>query len=61
MAHHLNGKRIELIHMNDPHPIMSGSRGTIDHVDDLGQIHVKWDNGRTLALIPGEDQYKILG
>jgi hypothetical protein len=42
--------------MNDPYaPIASGEEGAVDFVDDAGQIHMKWDNGRSLALIPGED------
>ena len=29
-------------------------------VDDMGSIHMHWDNGRTLALIPGEDSFRKL-
>ena len=29
-------------------------------VDDIGQLHMKWDNGRTLALVPGEDSFRKL-
>jgi hypothetical protein len=55
------GTRIELIDMDDPYaPIESGTQGAVDFVDDMGQIHMKWDNGRTLALIPGEDSFKII-
>ncbi len=56
--HYPKGTRIELISMDDPYaPIPSGTRGAVDHVDDMGQIHMKWDNGRTLALIPSEDRF----
>jgi hypothetical protein len=56
----LIGKRVELISMvNDPHPIESGTLGTIYHYG-FGVINVKWDNGRTLGLIEGEDTYEIL-
>ena len=53
------GTRIELINMSDPFaPVESGTKGTVVCVDDMGQIHMKWDNGRTLALIPGEDSFR---
>jgi len=53
------GTRIELINMNDPFsPIESGTKGTVVYVDDIGQIGMKWDNGRSLSLIPGEDNFK---
>jgi hypothetical protein len=56
----LKGKRITLIKMgDDPNPIAPGSQGKIMYQDDLKQIHVNWDNGRGLALIPGEDIYEI--
>ena len=28
--------------------------------DDDGQLHMKWDNGRTLALIYGVDQFETI-
>jgi hypothetical protein len=57
----LIGRRVKCLRMeNDPHPIESGTKGTIDHIDDMGHIHVKWDNGRSLSLIPNEDIYEIL-
>lgn len=56
----LIGKRIECIFMDDPCPIPSGTKGTIQFIDSIGQIHVKWDNGRGLAINPQVDNYKIL-
>ena len=52
--------RIELVQMNDKWAVPPGTRGTVDYVDDAGQIHMKWDNGRTLGLVPGEDQFRKL-
>lgn len=44
------GTRICLDSMeNDPFPIPSGSRGTVQFVDDAGQLIMKWDNGRSLS------------
>lgn len=42
---------------DDPNPIESGSKGTVICVDDVGTIHVNFDNGRCLGLIPGEDLF----
>ena len=56
----LTTKRVRCINMNDDHPVEEGVEGTITCVDDMGTIHVKWDNGRTLGLVQGEDTYKIL-
>ena len=56
----LKGKRIRLTEaMNDPQPIRAGEEGTIKFTDGIGQIHVDWDNGRSLAVVPNEDKYVI--
>lgn len=55
------GKRIELIEMpNDPHPVEPGTAGTCEMIDGMGQLIMKWDDGRTLSLIPGVDRFKVL-
>ena len=52
------GTRIMLDRMgDDPNPIPAGTVGTVQCVDDMGQIHCSWDNGRSLALVPGEDDF----
>ena len=30
--------------------MLPGLKGTVKHVDDIGQIHVRWENGSGLAL-----------
>ena len=55
------GTRVLLQHMgNDPRPIDDNTRGTVDLVDDLGDLHCTFDNGRRLGLIPGEDSFRKL-
>ena len=52
------GTRLELVQMNgDPKPVPPGTRGTVVDVDGIGQLVMKWDNGRTLSLVPGVDQF----
>ena len=55
------GTRIRLNHMDDPYdPVADGTLGTVEHVDDAGQIHMKWDDGGGLALVPDEDDFEII-
>lgn len=57
------GTRIRLVRMgDDPDPIEPGTEGTVDWVSNgaIEQIGVKWDNGRTLGLVPGVDIFTIL-
>ena len=39
-------------------PVPSGTVGSVDHIDDMGHIHMNWDMGESLALIPAVDQFK---
>ena len=56
------GTRVRLIHMtDDPRPVPDGTIGTVDHVDDLGNVQTVWSDGRYLAFIPGVDTYEIIG
>lgn len=55
------GTRIVLLHMgNDPRPIQPNTRGTVEHVDDIGTVHCRFDNGRALGLITGVDDFRKL-
>jgi len=55
------GTKIKLIEMaDDPLPVPSGTIGTVVSVDDIGSIHVQWENGSNLAVIPGVDSFSKL-
>jgi len=58
------GDRVRLTApMDDPYPVAVGTEGTIDWVSlggSMPQIGVKWDDGRSLMLLPGIDAFEIL-
>lgn len=54
---HPKDSRVRLIKMVDPRPIPPNTEGSVIAVDGIGQIHIKWDNGSTLALVPSIDTY----
>ena len=59
----LIGRRIVLHKMyDDPktNPIQPNTMGTIVSVDDMNYYQVKWDNGRTLNLLPDEDDFEFI-
>lgn len=50
------GDRIRMVHCADPYaPIRPGEKGVIDHIDDVGTLHMAWDSGRTLGVCLNED------
>lgn len=55
------GMRIVLEFMDDPYSkLIPGDAGTVEFVDDAGQIHMRWDRGSSLALIPGVDEFRVV-
>ena len=49
------GCRVELIRMQDPQAPPLRTVGSVIAVDDLGTIHVRWDDGSSLGVAYGED------
>ena len=50
------GTRVVLVKMNDDYSsLKAGDKGTVMMVDDIGTIHVDWDNGSSLGVVFGED------
>ena len=47
--------RVELTKMDDVQAPPIGTKGTVIAVDDIGTIHVMWDNGSSLGIVYGED------
>lgn len=53
------GTRILLKEMEGEN-ILSGTKGTVSRVDDIGQIHMSWDCGSSLPLNLAVDQFHII-
>ena len=54
------GTRIRLSRMEGEQDMPAGLEGTVAVVDDIGQIHMDWDNGRTLPLNVEQDSFTVL-
>ena len=51
------GCRLVVDEMKDEHGVESGSQGTFEGFDGVGDLMMKWDSGSTLKLIEGVDKY----
>lgn len=56
------GRRIRFLrHLReDPRPLTPGLEGVCWYVDDAAKLLMRWEDGRTLALSPGGDEFKII-
>ena len=56
------GTKLQMITMrNEKYPIPPGTVGEVTHIDDMGSIHMKWENGSFLAIIPEVDSFRVAG
>lgn len=51
------GTKIRLIKMYDPTPVPPGTIGTINQIDDVGNIHCDEFH---LAIIPSKDKFEVI-
>jgi len=51
------GTQVVLDFMVDDFSISCGSVGRVVFVDDLGQVHVDWEDGSCLVLVVGVDKF----
>lgn len=52
--------RMEEMSPDEKNPVDEGLEGTIDKIDGIGTLHVKWDDGRYIGVIPNVDKYTLL-
>ena len=41
-------------------PVEAGTKGIVEQVNDIGNLSIDWENGRTLSLVVGVDEFKVL-
>jgi hypothetical protein len=46
--------------MDDEFAPPKGTKGKVIHVDDIGSIHIAWETGSTLGVVPGVDMVRKL-
>jgi len=56
------GKRVRFLRSNDQYTkLVWGDEGVVTHIDALGTVHIKWDNGSTLGMITEEgDRFQVV-
>ncbi|MGL5042628.1 MAG: DUF4314 domain-containing protein [Fusobacteriaceae bacterium] len=54
------GTQVQLVHMEGEPHMKRGLKGIIQKIDDIGQIHIKWENGCTLAINVNKDVFTVL-
>ena len=54
------GTKVVVDCMDDDYAVPSGTEGTVVFVDDIGTIHVNWENGSSLGLVYGEDKFHVV-
>lgn len=55
------GQRVRLIKTDDQYTfLLPGSEGIISYIDAYGTLHVNWDEGSRLGLLPDYDEYELL-
>ena len=55
------GTRVEVISLcNEEEHLKPGMKGTVVGVDDQPVLLVHWDNGSSLSLLIGQDQFRVI-
>lgn len=55
------GRRVRLLAIRDGgSSLRPGAMGTVSLVDSAGTVHVRFDNGINLGLLPGVDEWMLV-
>lgn len=57
----LKGRRVELISTSDPYTkLVPGTKGTVVGKDNMETVHIDWDDGSCMGMVPGEDSFRFI-
>ena len=51
-----DGCSVVLDEMDDVQAPPPGTKGIVTHIDSMGTIHIRWENGSGLGAVPGVDR-----
>ena len=55
------GTRVEVVSLcTEEEHLKPGTKGTVVGVDDQPALLVHWDNGSSLSLLIGQDQFRVI-
>ena len=55
------GTKVRFVFTDDPYcTLRAGEQGTVESVDDMGTVHIRWQSGSGLGMIPGTDEFDIV-
>jgi len=54
------GALVELASTDDKDSPPMGTKGEVLHVDALGTVHVLWETGSTLGIVPSVDEIRLV-
>lgn len=58
---YIPGQKLELINLYSSFNVLiPGTKGMIEFIDDLGNIHVIWEHKKNIQLVVGIDEFKII-
>lgn len=62
MAAYEKGDRVRLVYCSDPYTRLApGTLGRVTFTDDLGTVHIKWDNGAGLGMVEAAgDRFELV-
>lgn len=60
MVKNFRCKTVDAFRQFSPKRKSNPTQKNIEHMDDIGTVHCVFDNGRTLGVIPGVDDFHIV-